>query len=389
MNAGHSRLEFYDIEPHRAVRAAQAPLHAGDWQHEGEVPGLDGWKFRARRLIRGMGLMNFPRYIQREGRDFFYMTLRNVLPGPALTPVDARSRLSRARATGASRGCPAPASLTRWRSPSCAPDATRPDFKVRVLPKSIPAPSPTAASGRGRRQDGGGARRGESRRRGPSLWHSAGAFWIARRAAPVADAVRLASGEAPGKDAVAALGVSDEGGMLYYLEVARPAPGPSAADGEESSTSSSRSFGCSTRLSLAQPLPLALGGDPNWAGTAVRPPGAPARCGSRGRRRRGARRYSRIRRWCLRDLVSPPAEEDSLLQKTGRYRRRAGTRTTERIRSERRGGVLGEVSGSPRRPLPRLRRVRGRRRRLPHIGVEAQRGGARTAVRLARRLDPG
>ena len=32
-------------------------------------------------MIRGMPLMNFPRYIHREARDFFYLTLRHVLPG--------------------------------------------------------------------------------------------------------------------------------------------------------------------------------------------------------------------------------------------------------------------------------------------------------------------
>src|SRR5262245_13907303 len=32
-------------------------------------------------MIRGMPLMNFPRYIHREGRDFFYLTLRHILPG--------------------------------------------------------------------------------------------------------------------------------------------------------------------------------------------------------------------------------------------------------------------------------------------------------------------
>jgi hypothetical protein len=37
---------------------------------------MPGWDFRAKRLIKGMGLMSFPRYIQREARDYFYLTLR-------------------------------------------------------------------------------------------------------------------------------------------------------------------------------------------------------------------------------------------------------------------------------------------------------------------------
>src|SRR5260370_8167420 len=36
-------------------------------------------------MIRGMGHMLFPRYIQRETRDFFYLTSRPILPGAPLT----------------------------------------------------------------------------------------------------------------------------------------------------------------------------------------------------------------------------------------------------------------------------------------------------------------
>ncbi len=79
MNAGHSGLEFYQVAPAEELEPLGRPMQ-NDWEHEGEVPGLDGWKFRTRRLIRGMGLMNFPRYIKRESRDYFYMTLRHVLP---------------------------------------------------------------------------------------------------------------------------------------------------------------------------------------------------------------------------------------------------------------------------------------------------------------------
>ena len=65
----------------RGARSVGAPPGLG-LGGGGPVPGIHGWNFRARRMIRGMGLMNFPRYIQREARDFFYMTLRYLLPGP-------------------------------------------------------------------------------------------------------------------------------------------------------------------------------------------------------------------------------------------------------------------------------------------------------------------
>jgi hypothetical protein len=86
MNAGHSGLEFYRVAAAADMPALAEPLR-GDWEREGDVPGMDGWTFRARRLIRGMGLMYFPRYIKREGRDYFYMTLRHLLPGPPLPPA--------------------------------------------------------------------------------------------------------------------------------------------------------------------------------------------------------------------------------------------------------------------------------------------------------------
>src|SRR5690606_5404599 len=50
------------------------------WQAEGPVPDAPGLSFRGRRMFRAMQLMNFPRYIQRETRDFFYLTRRETLP---------------------------------------------------------------------------------------------------------------------------------------------------------------------------------------------------------------------------------------------------------------------------------------------------------------------
>jgi hypothetical protein len=269
MNAGHSGLEFYKIAPADQLDAIKQPLQL-DWQHEGEVPGLDGWKFRARRLIRGMGLMHFPRYIKREGRDFFYMTLRHVLPGPALAPVVTKPPLDGEgtwRLKGLPQhGFPFALALTELR-----PDAARPDFKVRVLqmdPRTISA-APASAKSTAKTVaivDAGEKPAGEPL----SLWHSAGAFSIGTTP-PVPEAVRLASGEPTGKPAAAALGVGDEGGMLYYVEIEGPPAQPSAADGKVLDQLLKK-LGCSTRLSLSQPLSLALGGDTDIAGAAVRPP---------------------------------------------------------------------------------------------------------------------
>jgi hypothetical protein len=286
MNAGHSGLEFYKIGPFEELEPLKQPLQ-NDWQHEGEVPGVNGWRFRARRLIRGMGLMNFPRYIKRENRDFFYMTLRHVLPGPALVPVVQKTPLAGEgewRLKGLPQhGFPYALALTELR-----PDATRPDFKVRILqidPRTINAAPASGKSG-GKTVavvDAGEKPAGDA----PSLWHSAGAFSIASTP-PVPEAVRLASGEAPGKAGIAALGVNDEGGMLFYVEVeapvtmgpqAAPNPAPPASAPQQPNPADAKvldallkKLGCSTRLSLAQPLPLALGGDSDLGGKAVHSP---------------------------------------------------------------------------------------------------------------------
>ncbi|APR79621.1 Cobalt-zinc-cadmium resistance protein [Minicystis rosea] len=270
MNAGHSGLEFYKVAPAEEFEPLKQPLQF-DWQHEGEVPGLNGWKFRARRLIRGMGLMNFPRYIKKESRDYFYMTLRHVLPGPALVPVVQKTPLAGEgewRLKGLPQhGFPYAVALTEIR-----PDGARADLKARVLqidPRMVNA----EPAGKGKSSktvaivDAGDKPAGEV----PSLWHSAGAFSIGAQP-PVPEAVRIASGEAgQAAPAAAAVGVSDDGGMLFYIEIENPPAQLSAADGKLLNEYLKK-LGCSSRLLLPKALPVALGGDSDWAGNPVHPP---------------------------------------------------------------------------------------------------------------------
>ncbi|HXN33914.1 MAG TPA: hypothetical protein VN894_18720, partial [Polyangiaceae bacterium] len=83
MNPGHAGFEFYDVAPDGGLKPLKRPLQS-DWEAEGKVPDMTGYVFRSRRMIRGMGHMLFPRYIQREARDFFYLTARPLLPGAPL-----------------------------------------------------------------------------------------------------------------------------------------------------------------------------------------------------------------------------------------------------------------------------------------------------------------
>ncbi|MCB9591513.1 MAG: hypothetical protein H6719_02165 [Sandaracinaceae bacterium] len=83
MNNPHCGFEFF----HPYAPGEEPPPLTNRRRRESEFDGrftrTDGWHLRARRAVRSMG-MPFPRYSDRDGRDFFYLTLRPVLPGPDL-----------------------------------------------------------------------------------------------------------------------------------------------------------------------------------------------------------------------------------------------------------------------------------------------------------------
>ena len=84
MNGANTGFEFMKVTPERATAPLGRPLSAGE--AEGNVPSAPGYRYRVRRMVRGMHEMSFPRYIKRDPRDYFYLMLRAVLPGPALAP---------------------------------------------------------------------------------------------------------------------------------------------------------------------------------------------------------------------------------------------------------------------------------------------------------------
>ena len=83
MNPGLAGFEFYNVQPASTFEPLGRPLQ-NDWEHEGTIKDMPEFKFRSRRMIKSMGHILFPRYIQRDARDFFYLTARSVLPGPAI-----------------------------------------------------------------------------------------------------------------------------------------------------------------------------------------------------------------------------------------------------------------------------------------------------------------
>ncbi len=260
MNPGHTGLELY-----RTGKTGTLPDvgHKLDpqWEATGPVPDMPGYSFIGRRMLRYMGLMNFPRYINREARDFFYLTLRHVLPGDgvptAVKPAEPKEGTWQVKGLP-QHGWPY-AVATTW----VRPDAKRHETKVRLLeldPRTVraggegPVVATVAPAGDG----------------ALGLWLDARGATIAD-GAPTAGAKVLARGSDgahPPAKTVAAVGVDGRGMVLYALVSTAPEP---AADGALLNALLGR-LGCTRVLLLSEPLGLALGGDRDLSGHPVAQP---------------------------------------------------------------------------------------------------------------------
>lgn len=87
MNTKHTGFEFY-----RPFAAGRSPASLGREltaaEFEGGALSAPGWVFRSRLAVTTMAPIRFPRYLGRDPRDFFYLTLKRVLPGPAVVIAD-------------------------------------------------------------------------------------------------------------------------------------------------------------------------------------------------------------------------------------------------------------------------------------------------------------
>lgn len=83
MNGANTGFEFLRVTPREQTPPLARRIAAGH-EAEGPVPSAPAFTYRARRMVRGMDEMGFPRYIKRDPRDFFYLLMRPVLPGAAL-----------------------------------------------------------------------------------------------------------------------------------------------------------------------------------------------------------------------------------------------------------------------------------------------------------------
>jgi hypothetical protein len=259
-------LEFYRAGPKGTLPTIARRLD-GEWEARGTVQGMAGWEFMSRRMMRFMALMNFPRYINVEARDFFYLTLRPLLPGEPLTPRVEPAEPGEGvwRVDGLPQhGWPYAVATTNLRA-----DARAPEFRaglikldaklVRVAqPGEVEPKVVVELRGQGATEPGD-----------ITLFHGGNSgFHIAYE--PLGKgAERLTSGLPAGgagaKDASAVMGVDEHGALLY----ARVTAGAHESGDGERLGALLTALGCRTLLFLPRPIATLFGN----AGEASNAPG--------------------------------------------------------------------------------------------------------------------
>jgi len=274
MNPGLAGFEFYNVQPKATWKPLGRPLQQ-DWEWEGTFRELPDFHVRARRMIKGMSHMNFPQYIHRDGRDFFYLTQRPVLPGEKIVPHAADGK---ARPPDPGEGAWRVQGLPQHGFPYAVATAwarVDDEHKVRVLrvdPRTVRAAAsagttegtPTIVSFEGTRR----ARPGEL-----AVWLGDRVF-LSGAAPPSPDALAIAVGSLPGSpeaaSARAMVGIQDEDGMLDWIELP-PDATPSAAL-TRAMDALLASMGCSARIALAGDARALLAGTLDVAGEPTSPP---------------------------------------------------------------------------------------------------------------------
>jgi hypothetical protein len=224
MNPGLAGFEFYNVQPAERFEPLGRPLQK-DWEVEGTIKDMPEFKYRARRMIKSMGHILFPRYLQRDARDFFYLTTRAVLPGPPLETREGAAAPWRVKGLP-QHGYPYALALSSTRL-----GEHETDKRVRVLridPRTVRAErevggpgsdtAPVVATfGRPARAKPEADKTPPAARE--TLWLGARVFSIERTApAGSMPIVGIAPREA-GFAARAAAGISDEDGMLQWVEL--------------------------------------------------------------------------------------------------------------------------------------------------------------------------
>jgi hypothetical protein len=268
MNPGHTGLEFYRAAPTGTLPKLNRPLD-DVWEARGPITGMAGWEFMGRRMIRLMALMNFPRYINTEARDFFYLTLRHVLPGSPIpspiTPPEA------GEGVWSTQGLPQYGWPYAVAKTTLRPDPARPETRVGIIrldPKFLRVVQPGDASAKHVLDVAQPLGEGIGK---TALYHDGSHFLIASVPPPNATLITrgFAAAEAIMGSATSAMGVDAEGMLVFVRFTAGARPG---GEGVLLADLLKR-LGCSTSLFFLRPLGATFG-DQHDAPTAA--DGAPA-----------------------------------------------------------------------------------------------------------------
>ena len=222
-----------------------------------------GWNFRGRTDDPRDAADGFPRYIHREARDFFYLTLRHVLPGANVTaaaPDEGKWQ---------TRGLPQHGFPFAVATTSLHPDPAHPDVRVELLADRSPCGrSPGGQRCQRRRAGGGGLLEHCSHQnRSPDLVAREWCVFHRDRSTRgrLGAVLRFDTGRGPSlPTANAAIGIADDDGMLIYAETS-----PSLPDAPQVLDRLLARLGCSSRMMLAHALTPALGGTTSLSGNPV------------------------------------------------------------------------------------------------------------------------
>jgi hypothetical protein len=249
MNPGHTGLEFYRAGPTGSLPKLNRPLD-DVWEARGSIPGMPGWEFMGRRMIRLMALMNFPRYVNPEARDFFYLTLRYALPGAPITPALTAPEPGEGAWSVQGlpqHGWPYAVAKTTWR-----PDPTRPDTRLGILrldPKVLRVAEPGDVDAKRVLELGAPLGDGIGK---IALYHD-GSHFVIGDSAP-AGAVRItrgfASDEPVTASATSAMGVDSEGMLVFVRFTSGARPGGEGA----LLADVLKRLGCSSAMFFLRPL---------------------------------------------------------------------------------------------------------------------------------------
>jgi hypothetical protein len=253
MNAGHSGFEFYRVAPKGKLALPEERL-SRLWQATGKVSEVEGYEFMARLMAKNMGLMDFPRYIHRTSRDFFYLTLRHVLPTPPVPRLVEQA--DPAEGEWRVKGLPHHGFPYAVATTSMHLDPSKPELVARLAqidPKTV-RPALRAEEEDKIVASFASAKEGDVR-----LWFRERRFEIAPQS-PGPGALPITAGRPAreGEEAVAAIGIGP-GGVLTLVDVEAPQRKPDPSATAKLLLALLERMGCHQRLLLEDPLAVTLG----------------------------------------------------------------------------------------------------------------------------------